>query len=307
MGTMIRVACVAVAVSLLTARACAQAQVSGTVETYFLQTDPSQGFIQSMTWAEVHVRWDHHWKFTGSYTIMPTRRNFDEMCLTYEDKFGLVRVGRIRIPFGFSDWSDYFYNGFNHIPAVRLNGLVDGQRLTGADTGVEFTTGGPDLQVQASLVDTKPSRFQVGPTQIRSGSLRLQRDFGDFILGLDYLQSLSQADRIYGLDFRWSSPHWMVRGELTKGDGGDTNSSGYYVDAEYRLPKLPRTQAVARSEALWQPTATYNLYTVGARQMFPPYVCLNVNYGWGDGPNIDRFGSGMPRGWSTRAMFQVSF
>jgi len=288
--------------------ASSQGQISGTAETYFSSDITLHGFVHAFSWVEVNDRFTPRLKGTFSLTEGRTRRTLDEVCVSYEAGDWLVRGGRIRTAFGFSNWSELFYNGFNHLPFLRTLRLADGVSLTRDDAGIEVTTGGPEMQVQAALIDNELSTFQVGPEKLRHGTLRLQRQQGPVILGLDALQGFEANGDIYGVDLRWTTPRVIFRAEYMRGVGHGNTTSGYYADVSYRIPHLPRTQAVARTEwtDLGSP-GTFELNTLGLRQFVTPNLSANVNYGWDSGKTPSFVANSGSIGWSIRGLFQVFF
>ncbi|MHB8637502.1 MAG: hypothetical protein ACYC96_13620 [Fimbriimonadaceae bacterium] len=305
------------AAACLSVFAAAHAQVTQetTLESYFLDTAAHQGPYHYITWGQTNVRFNNEFKATLSGLTSGGRNSFDEACLSIENNSAIVRIGRFKTAFGFSNWSENFYNGFNHLALVRLAPLADGLTLTRDDAGAELTFGGPGLQVQTAIVDTAPGPAQLGPKRADHASLRLQTNQGDFIIGLDLLASLVGTTDIVGLDARWTAPRVLVRGELMAGRGAIQSSWGYYVDAAYRIPKLTRTQAVIRLESVdygendqaYSEAAVADLTTVGLRQVVSPNLSVNLNYGWGTGASNAYIAGNALNGWTLRAMFQLHF
>lgn len=291
----------------VSASARAQVQVSTTLETYFMTRDDVRGAGHRLSWGETSVRFNPNVAGKLSFTERPDMRMLDEAYVSAESGLSMLRVGRFRTAFGFSDWSDLFYNGFNHSPLVRVNGLVDGLRLNRDDTGLETTVAKGRWQAQIGLIDTRSSLFQVGPKEIRHGSLRLQTDVGGVLIAVDALKDLNEVRDVYGVDFRWGIPHWVIRAEAMKGVG-DRTSWGYYLDAAYRPNGMPRTQIVARTERLSHETrGDLSLHTVGVRQVVWPELTVNVNYGWAERSNDTFAPSSVLTGFSVQTMFQVRF
>jgi hypothetical protein len=288
-------------------KALAQAPVSGTVETFFVASSPKKGFVHRLSWAELNGRLRDNVKATLSLTELPNMRMLDEACLAFEAGPNMVRAGRIRTAFGLSDWSELYYNGFNHLPLIRLFPVVGGLNLLRSDSGIEITTSTGTVQVQAALIDTDPSRFQVLPHRMRHATARLQTAVGPAIIGANVLTGLSGDDRVFGLDFRWATTRFLLRGETLHGSGPGPTSSGYYLDLAYRIPKATRTQLVGRSEGFSGLGGVYRLQTVGVRHFVHPMVGLNLNYGWSTGEDVSRFGGAAPEGWTLQTMLRMTF
>lgn len=282
--------------------------LTGTVETYFITEKGRRGFVDLLWWTELDLRLSSKWKAVGSYILFPGGHSFDEAYVSDdEDKFSF-RAGRMRTAFGLNDWSDLFYNGFNQLPLLRQISLVDDLFLTREDSGVEATTHLGSVQIQAAAFDDALDRDQLLPNKIDHTTLRLQQEVGPFILGADFLTSFKGDQKIYGVDMRLTQPQLIVRGEAMWGQGF-WPSSGYYLDASYRLPKLFRLQAVARVDGVKPWGESYEtLYTIGAREIVNRYLSLNLNYSFGSLSSSSGYGnSAGSTGWSARAMFQYRF
>ncbi len=293
----------------IAASASAQAPVYGVLETYFISSRTTPGAIHKMTWGEFNYRPVSNLKLTYSFTVTPDSHTLDETCVAWDTKDVLVRAGRLRTSFGFSDWSDLRYTGFNHVPLVRSQKLSEGTSLNRNDSGVEVTTNYGGVQIQAAAIDTSLAIEEITPENIDTGLLRLQAPVGPFIVGIDGLRSLRHGQGIYGFDLRYTTPRLTSRTEYFSGDG-KTSAQGYYTDVQYRLPGFSRTQLVGMTEWLDKKTSNKRsmLYTLGLRQIVTPNFTLNVNYGWGGG--LDNLSSIRSQGldnWSARALFQIQF
>jgi hypothetical protein len=284
-------------------------QFWGAVETYE-QADPyHRGVRQYLTWGELHARISREFELVGSLHVWPTFTSLDETYLGVDERNSSWRVGRIRTAFGFSDWSDLWYSGVNHIPLVRTCPLVDSLKLNRQDSGIEGTTWVGPLQIQGAGIDTKLDNYQVTPSSLNFGSLRLQYSLGNAMLGIDYLSKLENTEKIYGFDTRLTVPHWILKAEAYHGDGSNS-ASGYYFDATYRIPSLTRTQLIACSEGVWMSSEDdpMLLQTFGIRQVFSKNFTLSVNYGWGSNLNYgEASDDDYLAGWNARGMFQVQF
>jgi hypothetical protein len=71
-----------------------------------------------------------------------------------------------------------------------------------------------------------------------------------------------------GLDFRWSRPSLILRGELVTGDVPGGSPRGYYLDALYRPAGLHRGTLVGRVESSrgrGGDESTYRRQTIGLK------------------------------------------
>lgn len=287
----------------------AQSPVYGVVETYFGTSRTTPGAVHRLTWGEFNWRPVNDLKLTYSVTIVPNNHFLDEVCAAWQKNGNQIRLGRFRTAFGFNNWSELLYNGFNHIPLIRMTGVTGYTYLTRDDSGIEFTTSVGGIQVQAAAIDTSLERDQITPDNIDTGSLRMEAPIGPFILGLDAMKRLRHEQGIYGFDLRYTAPHIVSRLEYFNGNG-KPSSNGYYADVQYRLPGFPRTSLVGMTEMLDSNKAGNQAYlhTVGVRQIVNPNFALNVNYGWGTGlDNVPAIRMQGLDNWSLRAMFQIQF
>ncbi len=286
-----------------------QPKVSGVLETYFLTNSNSQGAYQQMTWAEVRARVTKNWSTTWSGYDVGSRSAYDEAYVRYETDLGSIRAGRLRTSFGFSDWSENFYNGFNHKPLVRQMTLVASQSLDRDDAGAEISTNFGPLQIQAALIDVTPTKAQVAPSKTDHATLTAQYALGPATIGLDLLTENDGSQKIYGANIRYTIPRWIFKGEAFEGVG-PKSASGGYLDATYRIPSLTRTQIVWRTDRLkaFGSDAPTWLHTVGVRQIFSKYLTANLNYGWGDELDYSSYATKLGlSGWTARALLQVPF
>jgi hypothetical protein len=302
----VRVATVLVAASFASA-SVAQSPVTGTLETFWVARSGEAGARHRLSWAEFHWRFHPRMMATASYTDMSVRRMLDEICLRFDGDREMVRVGRLRTAFGFSDWTELYYNGFNNLPLVRSTPIMDGIRLARNDSGVELTHFAGSFQVQAALVDAPLSEYQILPERPRYGMVRLQWDLTPVIAGLNLMAGLDSKRRITGLDLRWTAPRVQVRGETFLGSGEARDASGYYVDAAYRIPRFSRTQAVARTEGFSRQAQTFRQHTLGLRQLIGATIGLNLNYAWSEGVDPGRVGVVPTPGWSLQGMYRITF
>jgi hypothetical protein len=234
---------------------------------------------------------------------------YDESYVRYETDSASIRAGRMRTSFGFSDWSELFYTGINHKPLVREFSLVGRTKLDRDDSGAEVTSNIGPLQLQAAMLETTLTKAQVGPDEINHGTVTAQYGLRDLILGAELLSKTDFSQKIYGGNFRYTIPHWIIKGEYFQGVGpGD--GSGSNILATYRIPYRLRTELVAEYEQIRAAGsgAATQLNTLGVRHIFNRYLTANINYGWGKELEYSSYASNLDvSGWSARVMFQVQF
>lgn len=283
--------------------------VSGVVETYYRTNPQMRGDAQQLSWVELRGKITNDWSVTWSGYDSNGFAGYDEAYLRYEKDARSIRAGRMRTSFGYSDWSELLYSGFNHRPLVRELNLVGTTKLDRDDSGAEVTeTFGP-LQLQAAMVKTSLSKAQVGPDALDHGALTAQCGIGRLIVGAEVLSKTDFSEKVYGTSFRYTIPHWIFKGEYFEGVGPG-NASGCYVDAIYRIPYHFRTELVGRAEQVrgtGSDSAT-QLATLGVRQILNRYLTVNVNYSWGNELDYSSYAKNAAvTGWTTQLMFQVQF
>jgi len=278
-------------------------------ETYGFANNLTRGAYQQMTWFELRTRVSDKWSATWSGFDAGSYCAYDESYVRYEADRYNVRAGRLRSSFGFSDWSELFYSGFNHKPLVREMNLVGKTRLDRDDTGAEVTVNSGPLQIQAAALDTTLTKAQVGPDAVNHASLTAQYAFGQLILGSEVMDQTDFSQKVYGANFRYTVPHWIFKGEYFEGVGPGSGS-GSYVDATYRIPYRLRTEIVGRVEQVRVPGHEMDtqLTTIGIRHIFNKYFTANINYGWGKELEYSSYATSQGiSGWTARLMFQVQF
>ena len=286
-----------------------QSPIYGSLETYLGVSRSFGGIRDTLTWGEINYRAQSDLKLTASFTTYSDYSTLDELCATYDFKGVSLRAGRFRTAFGFSNWSEFMYDGCDHLPLVKTYPLSDRVPLLRDDSGVEATTTVAGVQVQAALVDTTLAHDQLTPDDTDTGTLRVQAPLGAFIVGVDALRRLREEEGIYGLDVRYTAPRVVGRAEFYDGSG-PRSAAGYYVDLKYRVPKLPRTQLVGITEMLdmKEGSPPVYLHTLGVRQIVSRNLVLDLNYGFGT--HLDAFPYVREQGadnFSARAMFQIQF
>lgn len=299
---------------VITTSAAAQSypQLSGTVETYFLNNKARRGFVNQLWWTELNARISDRDKITGSYILTPGGHSYDELYYRRDFKDVSLRLGRMRPALGLNTWADLFYTGFNGLPLIRSIKVLNNLGIGGDDSGIEATTHIGSVQLQAAAFDNTLDREQIIPDNLNHATLRAQQTVGNLIAAGDFYTSDKGDQKVYGLDLRYTMPQLLMRGEAFWGVG-DQPSSGFYVDASYRIPSLYRTQVVARFDQVSRyDQKVAQLETLGVRQVVNRYLSLNVNYAFGSnvsgssGP-YGTSGALATTGWSARAMFQFAF
>ncbi len=289
-------------------------EVHGTFEQYFTAIPAYKGVHADFRWATMSDRFSPCWSFVTGFMQEWGWQWMDETYLSYEGGPLGLRLGRFRSAFGLSTWSDMHYTPIIALPMVRAYiDAAPGVPLYRLDRGAELTGGTPKVEYHLALVDSDESDWNVAPKTINTGIGGLQWSGEHLIVGLHGLVKKAVDDgrqaEIADLDFRWTAPRLIVRGELVTGVQGGSGCRGFYVDAFYRPVGLARTQLGLRYQGIdnsgydghwgWKS----DVLTIGARQILNKYLTFTVNYGAGGHvPAIFGF-----EGWSAQMMASYRF
>ena len=234
--------------------------------------------------------------------------SFDETYIEHYVGNDRFRIGRIRSAFGFSDWSELYYQGLPRLPLVRDYPSGGGLDLDRVDAGAEWQTTKNANQLTVAVIDANSGKFELLPEKINHVAVRLQSYQGAFIVGLNALQQLqyrSEESQLYGFDLRWSSPHIQIRSEWDYDFAQGYRSQGSYTDITYHPPGLLRTTFIGRFEQVsGVQSSQYDsegdpeclagtAYTLGIKQILNPYLTLELSHTWnasgGNLPSTDPY------------------
>jgi hypothetical protein len=221
-----------------------------------------------------------------------------EAVLEKDTGSGRLRVGLVRLPFGIHDTRETYDSGLIDYPIARND-----YESHGVDWGVPgalWIGGSPRLQVEAAAFSGLASGIENNRNPVGGGAARLQTYSGDLILGLSrwdgYLSDTSSlADRevvqMNGVDWRYTRPHLLIRGEYLTGVIGDDRPHGWYSDLYYRLPGVEKCTLVGRIEESHPAadTASRRQVTVGARYVLAPDWTAAVNWKRKSGGETDEY------------------
>jgi hypothetical protein len=185
----------------------------------------------------------------------------DELFAAYQAGATRLRLGRFFLPIGIHTRSELYYTGFVELPLLKtysLNGFV-GWR---SEQGLAVEGGPSRLRYEVGIIGGDGSQAALGLEHPQDLSARLQLFTGRLILGLNgyagTTRTLSppggagprRASRLAGLDWRFSVPAWVVRGEWWAGTVGDRHPSGGYLDLIFHPTALPPWTFVGRLEQI---------------------------------------------------------
>jgi hypothetical protein len=166
-----------------------------------------------------------------------------------------VRLGRFQVPFGIYNRSELYYVGLVNPPILK--GYLGGEYQVGrSEHGLGSLLASGRWQLEAGLFAERGGWRAVVPSG-GEGSLRLQYYANSLILGLSGLcqqgidpeSGVDGTARFVGLDFRFSRPSLILRGELVSGTAPGGYPRGFYLDVLYRPAALRVVTLVGRVES----------------------------------------------------------
>jgi hypothetical protein len=287
-----------------TVQAAPYPAISGVVENYFGYDfgGRKNNFGRTVTWAYSETQLGPNTTLVNGFLNYNSEGLFDAGRSSLDENYveqnvgtNRFRVGRIRTAFGFSDWSEMFYQGLPRKPLARLYPFGGGLSLQRVDAGAEWqvTKGASELTVAA--IDARTGRFDVNPDKVTNVAVRYQRYQGAFIVGLNtlLLAGREEADsRLYGFDVRWTSPHVQVRSEWDYDTAAGYRSQGMYTDVMVHPPGLLRTTFAGRVEQVsgmnsFRYTSygapvrmSGTAYTLGVKQILSPALTAELSRTW---------------------------
>lgn len=201
-----------------------------------------------------------------------------------------VIAGRMRTPFGIHSWSDLYYHPIIGFPASRSGFSPTAPTLQQIDQGVSVTGGGDRLSYEVAWLSGTQEDLR-----LQNVSIRVQTYQEPWVLGLNgywghVTGPTTGADpattgiaSAYGVDWRYSRPHWLLRGEALVLDRGLNRTAwGFHFDVvhhaanNYRLSYAMRLESFDRNDQVGGNSVT-NL-TGGVRYLISRSTILDVNY-----------------------------
>jgi hypothetical protein len=196
------------------------------------------------------------------------------------------RIGQFQVPFGIYNRSELYYVGLVYDPLIRYY-PIQGPHLEDSASGLEYLrTEGP-WQVEAALFGRGSDVGAVVPHG-DEGSLRIQRYTGPLIIGVSALRTQAGEEETeyhgegysFGVDFRFSRPALILRGEVVAGHVPGGSPEGFYLDALYHPVQFGRFTLVGRTEAVRGQPVNGGLYTretVGLKWDAMPGIAVALN------------------------------
>ncbi len=218
--------------------------------------------------------------------------------------WGLNRVqgGLIRLPFGIYDYRETYASGIIDYPLARVDYALNG--VDWGAPGGKFTTSIPklsNLQIEVAGLSGDASGPWGNRNTLNGVVERIQIYQKDLIVGLSrwdgnldvpltgygggYSGSFSPVVarspvRINGIDWRYTRPHLVVRGEYIFGTLAGNQTHGTYADVYYHLPKYDQITFVGRAEGFRAATgrAYRKQLTLGVRYTASPSWIFSMNW-----------------------------
>jgi hypothetical protein len=225
-----------------------------------------------------------------------------------------IQAGLIRLPFGIYDYRETYSSGLIQYPLPRSDYAYDA--VDWGVPGVQWTGGISKLQVEAAGVKGKGVGLWGNENNLDGGVIRLQTYAPpNLVLGFSGWQGhqaeypgapLSEVN-LFGVDWRYTQPYLLLRGEALGGILADDHTKGAYLDVYYRLPHRERFTLVARGEFLKpatdQPTARQ--LTLGGRWNIDADWMLAVNWRRNNADSAYSFTWNTPSGPRGELLFQL--
>jgi len=183
------------------------------------------------------------------------RNLIQEAALETDAAGGRLRGGLIRVPFGIYDTRETYASGLINYPIVRSG--YDYNAVDWGAPGVVWIGGTPKLQLEAAAFDGVSSGDWNTRNYTGGAAARLQTYSGDLIIGVSRWDGYLSMDdhfsgrevvQMTGIDWRYTRPQLIVRGEYMKGIEGGDRMHGWYTDLYYRIPNYGKWTAVGRVE-----------------------------------------------------------
>jgi hypothetical protein len=198
------------------------------------------------------------------------------------------RWGRFQTPFGIYNRSELYYVGLFLDPLIK-NYPSNGPHLIDSASGLEYVGARRRWQIEGALFSHD------GPGGVipsgDEGSIRVQWFGGPLIVGASFFRerppseggAAGEDSRFLGLDWRFSRPAWIVRGELVAGRAAGASPGGFYVDLIYHPVSLPTLTFVGRQEAVYgqRGGGSARRSTLGLKWEFLPRTSLAINQVFG--------------------------
>jgi hypothetical protein len=208
---------------------------------------------------------------------------------------GRLQAGMIRLPFGIYDTRETYASGLINYPLLRSG--YEQNSFDWGVPGVKWIGGSPGLQVEAAGFDGVGSGVLNSRNYAGGGAVRVQTYLRNLVLGASRWDGYLSDDDTYGdravvqmsgVDWRYTFPQVIVRGEYAVGRLARDWMHGWYTDIYYRLPGLGKWTVVGRVEEVKPASdeAGERQITTGVRYIVAPDWDLSVNWVNNNGASV---------------------
>jgi hypothetical protein len=266
-------------------------EVNGSVEQFFV----GSRFLGSPTYRDRFTRVlvqaeSGAWKATAAQWYYPFCRwdDLDETNLQYQSGKNTFKIGRFLPSLGQTNWDDQWYSGFVHLPLVESN-VYNGRRLlerTSAGIQWEYRNNNDTLTI--SGIGKTAQSNNVFSNQIKRYTAHWQRFDNRSIYGLSILTDLDRREReeqMIVLDYRYTIPQWIFRGEYVNYSSQTDSSEGGFFDIYHRPKGWTDVTLVGRYESFASQKGRNSYITPGVKIRTPYETTLSINYM--SSPNIN--------------------
>lgn len=221
--------------------------------------------------------------------------NFLPQQATLEKQLGANRLqaGLVRLPFGIYNTQETYASGLIDYPLGR--GDYGYNSVDWGAPGVAWSGGSSLVQIETAYFNGRASGVFGNSNPVGGASARVQTYMQGVILGASHWSGYTVAGydgppqrqnvHLNGLDWRYTRPHLLIRGEYLFGSFSSDYMHGAYLDMYYHLPKYGKFTLVSRLEALKPGGAdpTRKQLTLGLRYAMTPQWTLSANWRHGIG------------------------
>jgi hypothetical protein len=199
-----------------------------------------------------------------------------------------LQAGILRIPFGIYDFRETYASGLIDYPMPRVDYAYNA--VDWGAPGAQWTGGTSTVQVEAAAFDGQGIGVWGNLNGVDGAALRLQTYAPPgLVLGvsgwsghLEEYPGQGTRERVdlAGIDWRYTIPNLLLRGEAITGTMAGSHTKGAYLDAYYRIPGAERLTLVARGEMLKPDTVQpeSQQITLGCRWNLGPDWTLATNW-----------------------------
>lgn len=288
-------------------------KVELTAEEYLIAARQEGEFVgrNRILWLQLRADPHPNVRFVLGYWTYEQRNvhALDENFVQLDINGSLLKVGRIRAPFGNNSWDEQYYQGFVFMPLMQTIGLSDAKRISRIDTGATAEVRVGPIQFDVSALDVTTDPWQILPDKFDHYSLRAQTLVGPVVVGGNVIVGNrffdSDAPKAASLDLRFSMPNFQTRAEfLSNSNGKETKGAGY-IDGFCKIVGIPQLTLIGR----WQfasvlgKSGQSELSTLGFKYQVCRHLAIFGNYSWGPNSTLttDQIG------WAFQAMLSYRF